>query len=145
MKQAFKYSLKVWLTSVIISPALIMTGDKLLHPNDDIGFNGFFGFIGYAIIYGLVLTIPCSVILFLFVGSLVNRKITEFYKRLMISILASILTILPFYILFHRDDNFLDWDLIVWVFSYLALIIAAVWLYRLEPKPIIAAAAPLCE
>lgn len=106
----------------------------MLHPNDDIGFNGFFGFLGYAISYGLVLTTPCWLILFLFVGSLVNRNISTFNKRLMISALAIILTILPFYILFGHDDNFLDWDLIVWIISYLMVIVAGIWFYRLERK-----------
>ena len=131
MKQALIYSLKVWLTSVLLGPAIYLILDGFVYPGG-VGLAGGLGFIGYSIGYGLVLSIPCWLILFLLSGSLVNRKFR--YKRTLITVVSTILSVAPFYLLFRGDDNGFDGDTLLWAFSYCAVIVAGVWLYRLEPK-----------
>jgi len=134
MKHAILYSIKIWLTSVVISPVVFIVGDCLTHPNNRIGLYGCLGFIGYSLAYGLVLSIPCWLILFLMAGSLVNRNLNMVYKKLLISIIGVALSILPFYLLFRNDDNGFDLYTFIWSLSYCSFIIVGVWFYELEPK-----------
>lgn len=90
------------------------------------------GFIGYSIPYGLVLTIPCWLILFLTVGSLVNRRLKMIYKKLLICIIGIALSILPFYLFFRGDDNGFDLYTKLWSLSYCVFIVGGVWLYKFE-------------
>lgn len=134
MKQVLIYSLKVWLTSVVFSPVLFFICDSMLHSNDLGNLSGALGFIGYSITYGLVISIPSWLILFLFSGSLVNRQLKLHYKRILITAVSIVLSILPFYLLFRGDDNGFDLYTKLWSFSYCSIIVAGVWYYRLEPK-----------
>ena len=133
MKLAILYSIKIWLTSVVLSPVVFVFGDDLIHPNNSEWFYSALGFIGFSIVYGLVLSIPCVIILFLFAGSLVYRKLDMIYKKLLLSIVGIVLSILPFYLLFRGDDNRFDLYTFFWSLSYCFFIVAGVWFYELEP------------
>ena len=99
---------------------------------------GSLGFIGYSIPYGLVLSIPCWLILFLSAGSLVNRKLAMAYKRVLLSVVGVVLSILPFYLLFRGDDSGFDLYTRLWSLCYCTFILAGIWFFELEPKDIAA-------
>jgi len=133
MKQALKYSLKVWLTSVVFSPVLFILADTLVHPRQNSGLKGSLGFIAYSIPYGLVLSIPCWLFLFLTAGSLIYRSFKMINKMLSLSSLGIILSISPFYLMFRGDDEGFDLYSLLWSLSYASVIIFGVWFYELEP------------
>jgi len=132
MKQAIIYTIKVWLTSVVLSPIAFIIADNLFHSNNRIGLYGSLGFIGYSIPYGLVITIPCWLILFLSAGSLVNRKLKMIYKKSIISVVGVALSILPFFLLFRGDDNGFDLYTKFWSLSYCTFIVGGIWLYEFK-------------
>jgi len=129
---AFRYSLKVWLTSVILSPILYVLVDSVLNPKYISGLLGIFGFISYSIPYGLMLSIPSWGLLWISCIFINKRTATVRLKKIILSIIGAILSLLPFYLLFHLDDDNAHEDVITWSICYSVIIIAGVWFYKLS-------------
>lgn len=134
MKQAIIYSLKVWLTAVLLSPLLSVI---LFEPFDDhnsTDIKGALFFILLSIPYGLVLSIPSWLLLWISVW-LVNRLSTSsIKKKWMLSIIGLVLSLLPFYLIFGHDDNPVGEGAIEWAVAYCIVILAGIWFYPLKGR-----------
>ena len=133
MKQALIYSLKVWLTSVVLSPIIDVLVEFIAHPRYFDGFKAELGFIGYSIPYGLILSIPSwfflltTLVIFEYTNAAVRTK------RIVLTVVAAILTYAPFYLLFYSADDIRWFDTFLWGFSYCLIIVSGIWFYKFKP------------
>ena len=134
MKQAFIYSLKIWLTSVLLSPVLNIIVDKLFYPNQDMQLTGALGFIGLAIGYGLVLSIPCWIMLYLVSALMINGRLQLTHKKMLITGVGIVLCFSLFYLVFLGDD--FDMETWVWALCYCGIIVAGIWYYRFDEETV---------
>jgi hypothetical protein len=133
MKQALIYSLKVWLTGVVISPVLNLIIEAVSGFNKA-NFEGAMGFILLSIPYSLILSLPCFFLLFLacFFVNLVSGATTT--KKICLTIVGAVLAFLPFYLIFGGDDPSTYRTSMPWAVSYCIVIIGSIWFYKLEPR-----------
>jgi hypothetical protein len=130
MKPALIYSLKVWLTSVVLSPILYIIEEYLTHPGY-YKWEGITGFVGLSFIYSALLSIP-SYGLFAYMTYSINKLKTKILiKKIYLTVICTILCMFPFYLL-DRGSIFLVSDL-RWGCFYCFVIIAAIWFYELVP------------
>lgn len=127
MKQVLIYSLKVWLTSVLISPIIFILIEITFKTRSFIDVNSVLGFIAYSIPYGLVLSIPSWLLFFACIYNISKFIRNLLTIRLIVTLVGSVLSLLSFYIIFHRDDD--TTGVIPWALSYCIIIIAGSWFY----------------
>jgi hypothetical protein len=132
MKQTVLFSLKVWLTSVIISPALYLFYDAF-RVHSKTNFEGGIGFILFSILYGLILSSLSWLILWLSTFSLLQLNYSTLVNKIWLSIIGTGLTILPFLLLFGSDDPITYVTTVPWALSYNIVIVAGIWFYKLKP------------
>ncbi|HEY4328004.1 MAG TPA: hypothetical protein VGN20_28730 [Mucilaginibacter sp.] len=138
MKEAFIYSLKVWLTGVILSPVLFTAIDIIIHRNIYYDYQNALGFIGYSIVYGLILSIPSWLLLWLAIIIVSKWGVAIELKKVALTVAGAVLSLLPFYLLFHNDDKSSDKDVCTWATTYCLVIIGGIWFYKFKPiMPII--------
>jgi len=133
MRHSLKYSLKVWLTAVFITPLLIALASRVLEPSH--GFDNvtnFFGTIAYMFAFGLVLSIPSWLLLWMFTTLLSKSSLGMASVKAILSVIGVMLSIFPFIIIFSHDDNPLDPDVMIWVTSYSIVIVVGLWFYKLK-------------
>jgi len=128
MKQALIYSLKIWLTAVVIAPIVTEIVDYLIRAGST--DEGVFYFILLSIPYGLLLSLPCWVLLWLAVYLIGKTGLSITYKKVLLSVIGLALTVLPFYLVFGHDDGSNTLELWIWPFSYTLVIIAGIWFYK---------------
>jgi hypothetical protein len=133
MKQSLIYSLKVWLTSVILSPFLFTIIDIIIHQNILYDYKNAIGFIGYSIIYGLILSIPSWLLLLLVIVIVSKWGIVIGLKKTVLTIAGAILSLLPFYLLFRNDDYTSNKDVYIWAITYCFVIIGGIWIFKFKP------------
>jgi hypothetical protein len=135
MKQALIYSLKVWLTSVTVSPIIIVLLTKTLwhrmYRFDSLG--NIFGYWGMMIYLASILSIPSLLLLWLSSWQVTRYKATLPFRKWLLSLIGILLTATPFYIVFHSEESVRVEELAIWMSSYSLVIIAGVWLYKLKP------------
>jgi hypothetical protein len=125
------YSLKVWLTSVVLSPMLCLLIDSFTK-HSQTNLEGGIGFILFSILYGLILSALSWLLLWGFSYLLLQFSITTVTRKVILSFISSFLTIIPFLLLFSRDDGFPDAFTIIWTLSYAVVIVIGVWYYKIE-------------
>jgi hypothetical protein len=133
MKQTIIYSLKVWLTSVVISPVLYIILEAIQKPRVYQNIEGGLGFILFSIIYGLILSLISWILLWLSLYSLLMFNRDIIITKLWLSIIGAILTLLPFWLVLGYDDPNPLTGTALWAASYCLVIIAGIWFYRLKP------------
>lgn len=110
-----KYILKIWLTTCIIAPLIIIsinTSGRIF--NLEV-LSGFF----YVLICGLLLSAPAISILFL-VLRYINR-----YRKMILSIISFFLVFITFYVVGFCTSEF-EMALI-----YAFVMVVAVWIYKI--------------
>ena len=134
MKQAFIYSLKVWLTTVLLGmrvAALIKIAtdtQHLMYKAEDI-----FDSAIYDIPVGLIACLPSWLLFSLVVGYL-NKVIHSVeQEKLWLSVVAVFLSILPFALLFWHQLTHLNYlpDMLPELAAYTIVTIAGTWFYKL--------------
>jgi len=132
MKRAFIYTLKVFLTTIILAPGLATAitffgNPEIYKPEDAL----------YTLIIipaGLLLCIP-SYVLFGLIASYLNKLFGNiFIIKTLLSLAALPLTLLPFGIMnYHTIINSNYWPSIApWLGSYAGITVLGVWVYRLN-------------
>ncbi|MBS1530954.1 MAG: hypothetical protein JSU01_11635 [Bacteroidetes bacterium] len=128
------YVIKVWLTSVITAPMLVVInaligGGKITGPGD---FNVFL----VIILMGAILSLPSMALFYLACRLAIPRIRNTVMLKALLSITGVILTYIPFLIIddFHPLLNI---DLLSKPFfiTYALIIITGVWLYKIKPLP----------
>jgi hypothetical protein len=128
-KIAFSFSIRVWLTSIILSPVIFFfwTTDF----TEYFSLPNFFGFYVLSILYGVVLSLPSYGCLLLLVLYLSGKKWKVGMKKGMLVLWVTILTIFPFYIVFAKDDPITLPSIIKFFVCYLITIIVGTLFYKL--------------
>jgi hypothetical protein len=132
MKQTILFSLKVWLTSVIVSPALYLFYDAF-RVHSKTNFEGGLGFLLLSILYGIIISLPSWIILWFSTFSLFQLNYSTLVNKIWLSIIGTGLTILPFLLLFGSDDPITYVTTVPWALSYNIVIVAGIWFYKLKP------------
>lgn len=132
MKSTLIYSLKVWLTAVVLAPMLTQLLDYLCGVQQSYDLKGIFYFVLLSIPYGLMLSLPCWLLLWLATSLLNRTRLTNKNKKLLLSVVGFLLAALPFYLIFGHDDKGFNLETIVWAASYMLVIVAGVWAYKLS-------------
>ncbi len=127
-----KYSIKVWLFTVIISPLLLFLILGLIINSakwDEI--LGSWLMIAFMMLYGLVLSIPAMLLFWLIERKLINT-LNDNKLKLILSVYSFISVWITFYIF---DKGFVErgFQQIFWVVIYSITIVIGVWLFKL-PK-----------
>ena len=127
-----KYSIKVWLFTVIVSPlllflilGLIINSAKWNEILDS------YMMIGFMMLYGLVLSIP-SMLLFWLIQRQLKNNLNENKTKLILSVYSFFSVWITFYII---DKGFVErgFQQIFWIVIYSLTIVIGVWIFKL-PK-----------
>jgi hypothetical protein len=129
--KAIIYTLKVWLTSLALGSTLYYILRLLEEPVMRGNGGGVLQFAFTVFKYSLIFSLPSFVLLMVAVA-LVNRLDTTILtKKLMLSAIGILLTLLPFYLL-GGGWYWGQWA-IRYAESYGSLIVLGIWIYRLSP------------
>ncbi|MEO6849387.1 MAG: hypothetical protein ABI166_02115 [Mucilaginibacter sp.] len=137
MKKATIYSLKVWLTTVVLGMRIAGL-IKILLDTDHVTYS--FQDIFYSAIYdipvGLIACLP-SWLIFTFITFYLNNKknIKIVYKKCWLTISAMFLGVLPFAIVFWPQLTHINYspDMLPVLIAYTGVTIAGIWFYKLDP------------
>ncbi len=123
---ALEYTIRVWLTSVLFGPILLILG-LLMHSQ------GEYGILLVAILFGAFLSIPSFFLLYFFTKYSTKLQDNIIITKCLLTIVGILLTYIPFYIL-NGYHLMLDGDLLSRYFfiSYCIVIIFGVWFYKLK-------------
>jgi hypothetical protein len=126
------YSTKVWLTSVLVSPFLLIF---VIAIKD--GFEGAandaFGFIMMAVIFGFLFSIPCWIALMIAVRMVYNAEYEEKKFKSIINIIAVGIALIIFGFTF---GGFYQVDGFSWAIPYIIVLTVGIWYFQLNPKEI---------
>jgi hypothetical protein len=117
------YTLKVWLTSVVLSPAVIMLNGMLSHSVEDINMYLVIVLIG-------AICSSISFLIFYVAVLLVSDHMDNLVQaKLLLLVIAILLTIIPFWVIGGYHIGLKDLKLIL---PYTLTIAAGIWIYRLK-------------
>lgn len=138
MKEAGLYSIKVWLTTIIVAPIIAGIIQLCLDPLT-YNFNDIFLALFYAFPAGIILCIPSLLLFWLITWYLNKYCIGIIRKKIYITLLCSFLTILPFSILNIRALTHSNYwpSLMPWLISCFIVLIGSVWLYDIKSTTMI--------
>ena len=125
MESNFFYTVKVWQTSVWLSPVVIVFAGVMGTPD--------FGIMMIVAFMGMIFSLPSAALFGCSIYLLNGTKFNTLHKRIILSITGIALTILPF--LFFPDTAEILKDCKQIVGSYALIIVAGVWFYKLEKVP----------
>ncbi|NVM67096.1 hypothetical protein FHW88_005417 [Mucilaginibacter sp. SG538B] len=131
--KALGYTLKIWLTSIVISPILHLFINGITEPNmgyAKIGVTSSVYFILMSIPFGIILSIPSFLLLWLAVYLLIRFDVKTNQARGLLSVIGTALSSLAFYIVFGYDDPSSYKETVLWALPYCIVIVASVWYYR---------------
>ena len=133
LKATFRYTTLVWITSVLLSPVLIVA--MTTFADGDFSFAGFFMIVLLIALYGGVLSIPNWLLFFVGVAFITRQYTKPSHIRWGAQILAFLLTMGLFFILFGLDDpTFFADDGLLFPAFYLLTLSAAIWYFPLTRK-----------
>ena len=99
-KTTFVYCFQVWISSALIAPII----DFIWNGPSDSSVWSLVGACAFLTFYGLLLSLPSFCMAWLGCLFLFSRRWAIWTKRILLFVLASILTLLPFWLLFRGDD-----------------------------------------
>ena len=134
MKQTLMYSLKVWLTTVVVTPLLatlvlglfMRSSDHSEPIGDDLGF-----FLA-CVVFGLAYSITPFLVMW-YVGFRINSRSWATGKVKMLLMTISIVLSALMFISFDLYRGFLDWNTLYLGLPYIAVLALSIWLYKLKP------------
>jgi hypothetical protein len=135
MKQAFIYSLKVWLTIACLSPfatfiVLVITDPLTYRLSDMVDVS-----MVYTVIAGLLVCGPAYALTGFIVWFLLGRVKSIRQLKLSLTLITATLILLPFAIVnYHALTNSGYWPaLLQWLASYYAITVTCIWFYKVKP------------
>jgi len=125
MKQALRYSLKVWITTVVLAPIGVLILLGLLSDSTILGIVFWYPMI---VLGSLMSSFLSASLLLLGVFYVSRLNITEKYKKVCLSILSVGSTLLSFYLI---SGSSLSTEVGYKIIAYALVFIACVWFYKL--------------
>lgn len=95
---------------------------------------GFLGFYGLAIVYGSILSFPSMCLFWAVAAFVFSRPWRKKAQKLTLYGWASVLTILPFWLIFGKDDPKTHDDVVKMAICYLLTILIGIGRFRLPLK-----------
>ncbi len=132
---SFRYATKIWLTSAILSPFMFFLISGTIDAQRlSISFIGIRDFVIFSIILGILFSIP-NWLLFFFAIKFINKQTHRLHtKKLFISLIGTMLTLLLFYFMFLKNGLGSQFDNHLKQFiAYSLTIILGTIIYRLRP------------
>lgn len=127
-RKALIYCLKVWLTSLLLTPFIVyflIVGDDLLK---------FFTFYWLSALLGLVFSLPSAVLLWVYVAWFLPGDSVMRFQKLTVAGISLVLIALPFsYFAFSKNP--VGWD--EWLkafFCYWVILLAGIYFYHFPAK-----------
>lgn len=130
MKQTLIYTLKVWLTIIVITPALrLLMAWAFNLPTAQVSLS-YFEYYQLAGLYGLIFSLPGAIMLWIFI-TIINRKpMSAIAKKWYISALAFIELMLTFYYIFWLPGS---WKInVIMTIPYIVVAALCIWFYKLK-------------
>jgi len=136
MKQALIYSLKVWLTTLILGPLLATSINLFIA-----WYSPVYNYFGSGFIIGIYIDliagasiIPLLVVFWLSTFLLIRKEIKIGITKLLLTFLVVIICVVPF--LVHSNPESLSWHVLLstsyWLPSYIIVATSATWFYKLR-------------
>lgn len=135
MKEAFIYSIKVWVTSVLLGPLLLFILIFIfgIHPNHHLRyFIHFDAFIYFELKYGIYLYLIGLLLLFLsviFINMMGKNIVLK--KALLTTLYIVLMLIMNRQFIVHLITRF-----IINILAWATIIIGSIWFYQLRPAAI---------
>lgn len=130
MKQAIIYTLKLWLTTILLTPALrllMVWALKLPLPWESITYTEYYEL---APLYGSIYSLPAAIMLCIFI-IIINRKpLSIAVKKLYITALVFIELILTLYKIFWLAGS--PMANTIMTIPYVIIVTIAIWYYELK-------------
>jgi hypothetical protein len=132
---SFTYTIKVWITSAVLSPFLIVMLNNIFSLDVMVHFVvGSTLFIFLAIFFGLIFSIP-ALILFTFLNWLLARtQLSNRQKKFILCPVSSVLAGLTLYIIYGKPLADIEIDFILLLISYPAVTLTSSIFYSLKPN-----------
>jgi lysylphosphatidylglycerol synthetase-like protein (DUF2156 family) len=133
MKQALIYSLKVWLTAVVVSPPLYLIVEAMVNKHNQTNLEGGVLFVLMSLVYGLLLSIPSYLLLLLAVYFSTRRMESGWVIKMFLTLVGMVLSLIPFQLIFGQDDAITQVVTIPWAVCYCIVVVISLLLYELKP------------
>lgn len=130
-KSIYQYSLKIWLTTLFVSPPVAFIGSYAKNVNSfwEI-IAGLFLFEGYAIGFGLLFSLP-SVILFYFISLRTSKLSATIQLRKLILILFALsLLLVTFSILLGGLNQLYNFENLGYISAYSLVLVVSLIFYK---------------
>ena len=112
------YLFKVWCSTIIAAPVLIMVLPSLLMAKQGNGLdNGAFGFIAFSIGYGFLLSIPTFLIIYFLFPQINKRFGNPIHLKMILTVIGIGCVLITFYLLYGSDAYDLDGNYAALTFS----------------------------
>jgi hypothetical protein len=129
-KTVFFYCWQVWITSALSAPIFYYTWTFPDRPT----ILGFLGFYGLAILYGLILSFPSMCCFWAGAAFLFSRLWPRKTQKILLCGWASLLTVVPFWLIFGKDDPNTLHEIVKMAICYLLTILIGIWCFQLPSK-----------
>jgi len=124
------YSLKIWLTSVLIAPIIILIVTSGMQIRGELAANKPYGLLIF-VLTGLVLSIPSFVLFYPTCLYVIRLNIPLAGKRIYLSLTAIFLTLVPF-MMIRQNEWETQRDPAIYMFCYIIVIITNIWYYDIK-------------
>jgi hypothetical protein len=130
MKSTLIYSIKAWLFSVVLCPILYLVVGSIMHPGLFENLGSYLGFAVWSIPFGLVLSAPCWIVLWLVALIIDRRALNLRLQKIILSAAGMALCLVPYYFLIRENDGSVFDDTLSWVTCYCIVILVGVLFYN---------------
>jgi hypothetical protein len=118
---------------MVVSPILYILIEVIINPGYFESVPSGIAFIVFSILYGLILSIPSCLLLLVSLNVLNRMNLSTTTSKIWLSIIAVLLTLIPFVIMYHSYDIERRPTIIPWAISYCLVIEAGIWFFKLKP------------
>ena len=137
MKPVRSYCLRIWFTSILIAPVIILVVQ--LPSGVEINFFSaplwsmlqLISYMFYMIFFGLLLSLPVFILFYLITSVLSKLILNRNLVKLTLSVISIALFVLLFFLLFHSLSLLNKRSFIAYL-AYPLLILSGIWFYKLN-------------
>jgi hypothetical protein len=133
MMKALAYSFKIWVTALAFGSTIYYLLQLVEEPETRkyAGVGNLFIFIQNVFLYAFIFSLPCFLLLIISVALVNVTPLTIPVKKIMLTAISILLTLLPFY--YIEGGGHWGQQAIMYAESYGSIIVAGIWIYKLEP------------
>lgn len=130
MKQTLSYSLKVWLTTVLVAPLIETVIDSPRFYGKVVLFDAAMNLM---IVYGLIISVPLWLLLRLFINFFEKEIVSWMVGTFLLTVLACVFIVITFVII--GGFQYIDGEGFKITITYCLTACISLWTYKLVTKP----------